>query len=1029
MAPKPRPTTCFILIVLLLLFSHKASSQSPFDEKQILLKIKKDWGNPTALSSWTAAGHPCEWTGVFCSNGSLTRIDLSFSEISAPIPASICKLGNLSYLDLSNNYIPGSFPSVLFGCSSLQQLNISNNWFVGDLPAEIDKMPQGLTHLILSYNNFTGDIPPVIGRLPAIKVLDLSNNLFNVSFPAEIGNLSTLESLKLAWNPFLPTKIPSEFGNLTSLTYLWMSGMYLEGEIPESFGNLTRLEHLDLSRNSLVGYIPAGIWMVKPLKVLYLFANKLTGEMSDTVAAKGLVQIDLSINQLTGSIPEAFGELKNLTILFLYFNNLSGKIPTSIGLLPELNDIRLFNNSIEGVLPAELGKYSKLWNLEVDDNRLTGEVPAHVCEGKALTCLIVFDNKLNGSLPESLGSCPSLLNVQVQNNRLSGDFPAGIWSAVNLSLVITSQNSLTGFLPAKLPWNLTRLEIQNNQFSGKIPSSAGGLLVFQASNNNFSGELPSSFSEMSRLQYLSLGGNRINGQIPEAISSLKSLNLLDLSRNLFSGQITEAIGSMSSLTALDLSDNDLSGMIPAQLGALRLSNLNLSNNELTGEIPSPFQNQAYEHSFLSNPGLCASESIPSLRSCTDSSRRLDKRPSVLLVLFSVLGAVLFCGVVALGVLICRQRRQWKVNNNLSDWKLTSFHKMDVSESNIMKGLSDENLVGSGGGGKVYRVISGRETVAVKKIWNARKVDSKLEKEFHAEVEVLGSIRHANIVKLLCYISGADCKLLVYEYLENGSLDRWLHRRRRGDSLPLDWQTRLQIAISAAQGLCYMHHGWFSPIVHRDVKSSNILLDADFKAKIADFGLARILSRNGEPESVSSIAGSFGYMAPECGKLRKVNEKVDVYSFGVVLLELTTGREAADGGDEEDGNLTDWAWRRYREGGPAVADALDEDIIGELPEYLEEAETVFRMGLNCTAYDPLVRPTMKQLLQVLMNLERRRNGGWSGDGACSEVTRRGGDSLLESKSNRGSRRKKVADVMEESDDSGVSCYAAGIDSLL
>ncbi|KAG0486427.1 hypothetical protein HPP92_008522 [Vanilla planifolia] len=257
----------------------------------------------------------------------------------------------------------------------------------------------------------------------------------------------------------------------------------------------------------------------------------------------------------------------------------------------------------------------------------------------------------------------------------------------------------------------------------------------------------------------------------------------------------------------------------------------------------------------------------------------------------------------------------------------------------------------------------------------------------------------------------------------------LHRRRRGDSLPLDWQTRLQIAISIAQGLCYMHHGWFSPIVHRDVKSSNILLDADFKAKIADFGLARILSRNGEPESVSSIAGSFGYMAPECGKLRKVNEKVDVYSFGVVLLELTTGREAADGGEEEDGNLTDWAWRRYREGGAAVADALDEDIIGELPEYLEEAETVFRMGLNCTANDPLVRPTMKQLLQVLMNLERRRNGGWSGDGACSEVTRRRGDSLLESKRNRGSRRKKVADVMEESDESGVSCYAACIDSLL
>ena len=144
----------------------------------------------------------------------------------------------------------------------------------------------------------------------------------------------------------------------------------------------------------------------------------------------------------------------------------------------------------------------------------------------------------------------------------------------------------------------------------------------------------------------------------------------------------------------------------------------------------------------------------------------------------------------------------------------------------------------------------------------------LEKEFRSEVEILSSIRHTNIVKLLCCVSSVDSKLLVYEYMWNGSLDRWLHRKRRveGGGLesgqrPLDWPARLRIAVGAAYGLRYMHHECSPPIVHRDVKSSNILLDSEFRARIADFGLARMLPKSDEPDTASAIAGSFGYMAP------------------------------------------------------------------------------------------------------------------------------------------------------------------------
>ncbi|KAJ0964769.1 hypothetical protein J5N97_025907 [Dioscorea zingiberensis] len=248
------------------------------------------------------------------------------------------------------------------------------------------------------------------------------------------------------------------------------------------------------------------------------------------------------------------------------------------------------------------------------------------------------------------------------------------------------------------------------------------------------------------------------------------------------------------------------------------------------------------------------------------------------------------------------------------------------------------MIGSGGPGMVYKVVLGDragEIVAVKKIWNSRKLDSKLEKEFEAEVRILGSIRHANIVKLICCISNVDSKLLVYEYMENESLDRML--------------------VNA-----------------------------------------------GEPETVSAVAGSFGYMAPECAYTRQVNEKIDVYSFGVVLLELTTGREAHDGGD--DGSLAEWAWRQLQVG-ERLINAIDEEIRD--PADMQEIEKVFKLGVICTG-ETSGRPTMKEVLQVLLRIDQTvvfaNQFGKEYDVAP----------LLQTK--RGSRPKRVSDSDQFDDDS-------------
>jgi serine/threonine protein kinase len=205
------------------------------------------------------------------------------------------------------------------------------------------------------------------------------------------------------------------------------------------------------------------------------------------------------------------------------------------------------------------------------------------------------------------------------------------------------------------------------------------------------------------------------------------------------------------------------------------------------------------------------------------------------------------------------------------WQLTSFQRLNFTESDILSGIRENNMIGSGGSGKVYRVAvnPSSDIVAVKRIWNNKKPEQKLEKEFLTEVKILSSIQHANIVKLRCCISSGHSKLLVYEYLENRSLDLWLHRESSRAStisgsaqhVVLDWPKRFQIAVGAARGLSYMHHDCSPPIVHRDVKSSNILLDSEFNAKIADFGLAKMLIKHGESATMSAVAGSFGYIAP------------------------------------------------------------------------------------------------------------------------------------------------------------------------
>lgn len=897
---------------------------------------------------------------------------MSNFEISESVPPFICDLNNLTVLDLNNNFIPGFFPTVLYNCSNLEYLDLSENLFIGTVPGDIHRLSPGrLEYFKLEANNFTGDIPPAIGKLTGLKSLYARENLFNGSFPEEIGNLLNLEELALSTNGFAPQSIPSSFTQLTKLRILWMTQTNLIGEIPQYIGNMTALESLDLSDNGLNGNIPGGLFQLKNLTILYLYKNRLSGYIPPSVEALNLEIVDLSNNSLTGKIPDEFGNLTKLTGLALNFNELSGEVPASIGKLPSLVDIKLFINNLTGPLPPDFGRYSMLRTFEVAANNFVGKLPEDLCKNGVLIGVVAFDNNLAGELPESLGKCYTMQVVRIQGNRFSGQIPDGLWTATNLTTLMMSNNSFTGKLPGKVASGLSTLEISNNQFSGEIPaevSSWNNLRVFKASNNLLSGKIPQELTSLPQLATLLLDGNRFSGNLPSNIISWKGLNILNFSNNQLSGQIPAAIGLLPVLNALDLSENELSGEIPSQIGNLRLTSLNLSSNRLSGRIPGEFDNAVFDKSFLANPGLCSYNPALGLSTCGSKTRKSNKLSSKFVAAVSSIAAVGFLVAFVYAVILIRGYRKKRQILD-SSWKLTSFQKLNFTAPSLLSSLTESNMIGSGGSGIVYRVPINHSGgyVAVKKICNSKRLDEKLEKQFLAEVEILGTIRHSNIVKLFCCISTDSSKLLVYEYMENRSLDRWLHCKKRSSAntgsvhhIALDWPKRLQIAIAAARGLCYMHHEFSLPIIHRDLKSSNILLDSEFNAKIADFGLARMLVKDGEPNTMSVVAGSFGYIAPEYAQTRRVNEKIDVYSFGVILLELVTGREGNDG--DETSSLAEWAWRHFQEGKP-ILDALDDDI--KEPCYLDEIISVFKLGIFCTGLLPSNRPTMRDVLQILL----------------------------------------------------------------
>ncbi|GMY37425.1 receptor-like protein kinase HSL1 [Fagus crenata] len=963
-----------LLFLLSVLLFPPSLTLSLNQEGLYLQSVKHFFDDPdSALSSWNDRDPtPCNWLGITCHNTSLSvySIDLSNTNIAGPFPSFLCHLPNLTFLSLCNNSINSTLPPEISTCRNLQYLDLSQNLLTGTLPHTLPDLPN-LSYLDLTGNNFSGEIPDTFGRFQKLEVLSLVYNLLDGTVPSFLGNITSLKMLNLSYNPFFPGRVPPELGNLTNLQVLWLTDCNLVGEIPDSLGRLKRLTDLDLALNKLYGPIPSSLTGLTSVYQIELYNNSLSGELPAGMSnLTALRLLDASMNELTGTIPDELCRLP-LESLNLYENRLEGSLPESIANSPRLYELRLFRNKLTGDLPRNLGKNSPLKWVDISNNKFSGKIPASLCGMGALQELLIINNEFSGQIPPGLGECQSLTRVRMGHNRLSGEVPAGFWGLPHVYLLELIGNSFSGQIANTIAGaaNLSLLIVSNNEFSGPIPEEIGwleNLVAFSGNDNKLSGSLPESIFKLDQLGILDLHNNELSGELPRGIKSWKKLNELNLAYNGLSGRIPDEIASLPVLNYLDLSGNQFSGEIPYGLQNLKLNQLNLSYNRLSGELPPMFAKELYRNSFLGNPGLCAD--LEGL--CGVKEEAKNKGYVWLLRTIFVLAGLVFIVGVVWFYMKYRNFKMAKRAIDKSKWTLMSFHKLGFSEYEILDCLDEDNVIGSGSSGKVYKVVlSSGEVVAVKKLWggatkefesgDVEKGGRVQDNVFDAEVETLGKIRHKNIVKLWCCCTTRDCKLLVYEYMPNGSLGDLLHSSKGG---LLDWPTRYKIALDSAEGLSYLHHDCVPAIVHRDVKSNNILLDGDFGARVADFGVAKVVDSTGKgPKSMSVIAGSCGYIAPEYAYTLRVNEKSDIYSFGVVLLELVSGRLPVDPEFGEK-DLVKW-----------VCTALDQKGVDHVLDskldscYKEDICKVLNIGLLCTSPLPINRPSMRRVVKLLQEV--------------------------------------------------------------
>ncbi|KAF3454655.1 hypothetical protein FNV43_RR05103 [Rhamnella rubrinervis] len=335
-------------------------------------------------------------------------------------------------------------------------------------------------------------------------------------------------------------------------------------------------------------------------------------------------------------------------------------------------------------------------------------------------------------------------------------------------------------------------------------------------------------------------------------------------------------------------------------------------------------------------------------------RKISQKPTKIIVILPVVA--IFVLVVVIGAVYFVRRKKYAEVRE--EWE-TEYGPQRFSYKNLYmatNGFKEKELLGAGGFGKVYRgtLPNSDAQIAVKRISHDSKQGMK---EFVAEIAIMRRLRHRNLVQLLGYCRRKGELLLVYEYMPNGSLDKFLYSNK---TPTLSWLHRFQVVKGVASALLYLHEEWEQVVLHRDVKSSNVLLDADLNGRLGDFGLARLYDPGTNPQT-THVVGTVGYLAPELSRTGRATNFTDVFAFGVFVLEVACGRRPIDlQAPPGEASLADWVLNCWRSG--AILRVSDPKLEGTY--LVEEMELVLKLGLLCSHPMPSMRPNMRQAVQYL-----------------------------------------------------------------
>ncbi|RDY02118.1 putative LRR receptor-like serine/threonine-protein kinase, partial [Mucuna pruriens] len=987
------------------LFSAFASENET--DHLALLKFRESIsGDPFGIFfTWNSSTHFCNWHGITCNlmHKRVTELNLVGYKLKGSISPHV---GNLSYMrsfDIGNNSFYGKIPQELGRLSQLQQLYVDNNSLEGGIPTNLS----GCTHLKFLYlnrNNLTGKIPIQIGSLQKLQLLFVNKNELTGRIPSFIGNLSSLTQLSVDSNN-LEGDIPQEICLLKNLTFVALGVNKLTGTFPSCLYNISSLTQFLAPENQLNGSLPPNMFHTLPnLRLFEIGGNQISGPIPLSITnASILSTLDIGANNFVGQVP-SLEKLQDLQYLALALNNLGenstndleflksltncsklqnldivnnnfgGHLPNFLGnFSTQLSELAVGDNQISGKIPVELGNLINLIGLGMENSHFEGIIPTTFGKFKKMQVLDLSGNKLSGDIPDFIGNLSQLFYLDMRNNMFEGNILPSIGNCQNLEYLSLSQNNLIGTIPLEVfnLFSLTNLlDLSQNSLSGSIPEEVGSLKhidFLDVSENHLSGEVPGTIGECIMLEYLYLQGNSLHGIIPSSLASLTSLLRLDLSRNHLSGSIPNILQNISFLQYFNVSFNMLDGEVPTG-GVFH----NASRIVVTG-----------------NSKLCGGIFELHLPPCPIKGKKLAKHHKFKLIA-AIVSVVAFLLILSI-ILTIYWIRKISKRPSLDSPTIDQLAKVSYqSLHNGTDGFSTTNLIGSGNFSSVYKgTLELEDKVVAIKVLNLQKKGA--HKSFIAECNALKNIKHRNLVQILTCCSsidykGQEFKALIFKYMENGSLEQWLHPQTPTAKHPrtLNLDQRLNIMIDVAYALHYLHHECEQSVIHCDLKPSNVLLDDDMIAHVSDFGIARLLSTmNDTPSKQTStigIKGTIGYTPPEYGVGFEVSMNGDMYSFGILVLEMLTGRRPTDEIFEDGQNLHNFVEYSFPDNlfqilDPSLTLKHEETTIEEensqnlTPNVDKCLVSLFKIGLACSVESPKERMNMVDVIRELSKIRK------------------------------------------------------------